>query len=346
MRPTNSQTRGDGTPHDGAPGSHLARRRNSDPRLEAVSGKRRDESGPPTQPSIVPPSPRPPAGMSPRAEAMPLVQLERAAPTLTYTRVFALAAAAFGIGALMVAWSSGRQAVTGVGSTLWFAAVSTLIFSSLMAMLITLSFMRRLRVLADAALRLAHDRSEPPLEAPGRDPLRSLAHSVTKLSERVAELLSELEQCVEEEQARVDELVRERTRALARESEDYRRMLGESKGLLTLDREGRVVAQSAPVETWLGEVPRTGQFWEYFERASAGMGPCFAAAWARAIGAGSATVDLTCMPSSLDVGEQHFALEYKGVLDAEGKLDRVLVLLSDVSIPNPDPATTSRSRDP
>jgi hypothetical protein len=49
------------------------------------------------------------------------------------------------------------------------------------------------------------------------------------------------------------------------------------------------------------------------------------------------------MPTSLVVGERHFALEYKGVSDAQGKLDRVLVLLTDVTIPAPDPATTTRA---
>jgi HAMP domain-containing protein len=268
------------------------------------------------------------------------VQLERTAPTLTYRVVFALAGVALGLGALMITWSSGRQAVTGVGSTLWFVAVSTLIFSSLMAMVITLSFMRRLRVLSDAAFRLAQGKADAPLEPP-RDPITSLALSVTKLSERGTELLRELEQCVEEEQARVDELVRERTRALARESDDYRRMLGDTKGLLTIDREGRVVAQSVALESWLGTPPRAGQFWEYFDRASEGVGARFESAWARAV-AGSGELDLAGMPPSLTVGHRHFVLEYRGVLDGDGKLDRVLVLLSDVTIPEPDPATSSR----
>jgi hypothetical protein len=49
------------------------------------------------------------------------------------------------------------------------------------------------------------------------------------------------------------------------------------------------------------------------------------------------------MPTSLVVGERHLALEYKGVLDEAGKLDRVLVLVTDVTIPAPDPATTTRA---
>jgi hypothetical protein len=268
------------------------------------------------------------------------VLLERSAPTLTYSVVVAFGAIAVGLGALIASWSGARAGGTWFAGTLWFVAVSTLIFSSSMSVAITLSLSRRIRVLADAAWRLAHHRSEPSPEPPKGDALTSLAHSLTKMAERIAIVSSELEQCVEEEQARVDALVRERTRTLARESDDYRRMLGETKGLLTLDREGRVVTHSNVLEGWLGSVPRTAHFWEYFDRASAGAGGPFESAWDRAVTAG-AQAGLDAMPTSLVVGPRHFALEYKWVVDGDGKLDRVLVLLSDVTIPTPDPATTS-----
>jgi hypothetical protein len=336
----------EGAPRDAAPGSHLARRRGSDARLEAVPGKRREESGPPTKPSIAPPSPRPNPRPSTLGDASPLLQLERAAPTLTYNLVIVLATAALGLGGLMAAWSGVRQGGSWLTGTLLFVAVSTLIFSASMAVLITLSFTRRLRVLAESAWRLAQGgKPELPLAPPKGDALTTLAHGVTRMAERIAALTGELEQAVEAEQARVDELVRERVRTLAREAEDYRRMVGESRGLLTLDREGRVVAQSSVLETWLGAMPRSVQFWEYLERSSVGLGPRFETAWARAVQERATAPDLTAMPTSLVVGQRHFALEYKGVLDVEGKLDRVLVLVTDVTIPAPDPATTTRAPD-
>lgn len=335
----NNQASGAISPREAAPGSHLARRRGSDARLEAVTGKRRDESGPPTKPSIAPPSPRPVRVHSPLGDASPLVQLERVPPTLTYGVVFGLAAIALALGALTAIWSSGQRGGHGTAGTLWFVSVTTLVFSSSMAALITLSFMRRLRVLARAAWRLAELKSDAAGEVPDSDALASLARSVTHMAERIAALTAELEQCVEEEQARVDELVRERTRALALEAEDYRRMLGETKGLLTLDREGRVVAQSSMLESWLGSMPRTGQFWEYFERASTGTGAVFEAAWSRAVGARAENAQLSQMPTSLRVGERSFALEYRAVHEPGGKLERVLVVVSDVTIATPDLAT-------
>jgi HAMP domain-containing protein len=272
----------------------------------------------------------------------PLAQLERAAPTLTYNVVIVLAAAALGFGALLAAWSGGRPGGMWSG-TLIFVAVSTLIFSASMAMVITLSFTRRLRVLSEATWRLMQSRSEPPLTPPSGDSLTLLAESVTWMAQRIAELTGELELSVEEEQARVDELVRERARTLAREAEDYRRMVGETKGLLTLDHEARVVAQSSLLDAWIGVLPRSVQFWEYLERAALGTGPRFESAWSRAVQQKAAEPDLTRMPTSLVVGERHLALEYRSVLDSQGKLDRVLVLVTDVSIPAPDPATTTRA---
>jgi len=335
VRSTNSQARGSASPRETAPGSHLARRRGSDARLEAVTGKRRDESGPPTKPSIAPPSPRPIRVRSPLGDASPLVQLERVPPTLTYGVVFGLAAVALALGALTALWSTGQKGSHGLAGTLWFVSVSTLVFSSSMAALITLSFMRRLRVLAQAAWRLAEHKTDSAAEPQGGDAVGTLARSVTHMAERISILLAELEQCVEEEQARVDELVRERTRALALEAEDYRRMLGETKGLLTLDREGRVVAQSSMLESWLGSMPRTGQFWEYFERASAGTGALFEDAWSRAIGARAENAQLSHMPTRLRVGERDFGLEYRAVHEPGGKLDRVLVVVSAVTASDP-----------
>jgi hypothetical protein len=238
----------------------------------------------------------------------------------------------------MTAWWGGRG-VTWLASTLWFLAISTLLFSLSMAFLSTLSFTRRLRALADAAERLAYAKAEP---VPRRDAVTSLAHSLTKISERITRLTSELEQCVEEEQARVDELVRERARGLARESDDLRRVLGESKGLLSIDREGRIVGSVSPaLMGWLGAPPRAAHFWDYFEGASSGSGSKFESAWASVSRDTPGETSLKRLPKSLAVDGRYFSLEYKPVQDAGGNLERVLVLLSDITIPDPEPATPS-----
>jgi hypothetical protein len=338
VRLTDSQEQGLGPGAEGARRAPVGRRRVSDMKLEAVGGKRREESGPPTQPSIAPPKGELQEGSERLGVASPLGQLEGAAPTLTYGIVLALAAVALAVGASLTAWRGGQH-VTWLASTMWFLAISTLLFSLSMALSITYSFARRLRALAHAAERLAYSKSEPaPLVR--RDAVTSLARSVAKMSDRITRLTAELEQCVEEEQARVDELVRERARGLARESDDLRRVLGESKGLLSIDRDGRIVGSVSPALTgWLGTPSRTAYFWEYFERASSGSGSRFESAWASVSRDMPGDASLKGLPKSLAVDGRYFALEYKPVRDAGGNLERVLVLLSDITIPDPDPAT-------
>lgn len=241
----------------------------------------------------------------------------------------------------MTSWWSGQGATSWV-SAFWFLAISALLFCFSMALLITLSFTRRLRALAEAAERLACSSSEGLAPLQHRDAVTSLAHSVAKMSERITRLTSELEQCLEEEQARVDELVRERARGLARESDDLRRVLGDSKGLLSVDRDGRILGSASPALTaWLGSAPRAAHFWDYFERASSGSGSRFESAWVRASRVAPADAALRGLPRSLAAGGRYFALEYKPVQDAGGNIERVLVVLSDITVPEPDPATPS-----
>jgi hypothetical protein len=45
------------------------------------------------------------------------------------------------------------------------------------------------------------------------------------------------------------------------------------------------------------------------------------------------------MPRTLAVGERYLALEYRAVCSAGGELSRVLLVLTDITIPEPDPAT-------
>ncbi len=341
VRQTNSHGNGRESPGDGVPGSHLSLRRAPEARGDAPSAKRRDESAPPTKPSIAPPSNSPirDTRHSALGDVSPLAELERTTPTLTYSLVLALSGAALGLGTLVAAWCGGRPGMTWLTGTLWSLAAGTLFFSSGMAALITLSFTRRLGVLAEVASRLVPPSAEPGAETPRGDVITSLARSIMHMSERMKALLSELERCVEEEQARVDELVRERTRELARESEDLQRVLGESKGLLSFGRDGRVLGQSTAILGWLGSAPRAAKLWDYFEQAAHGAGQRFEAGWGQVLEKLPGEPDFARMPKSLALGDRYLAMDYKAVLGPSGKLERVLLVVSDITIPDPDPAT-------
>jgi hypothetical protein len=343
VRPNNNPAHGRSRAAEVVPGSGRARRRPSESSFEAPSVKRREESPPPTKPSIVPPVPsRAKANQRPISGGSPFAELERAAPTLTYGIVLVLGGVTLGLGGLLAASSSGRGGPTWLSGTLGFCAVGTLIFSLSMAVVITLSFARRLNALALAAERVAQvkaDRLGPHVSG---DAVASLARSLGSLSARVSELTLELERQSEREQGSLDALVRLRTRDLVEENDDLRRALGPSKGLLGVDTRGRIVGHCSPIiSTWLGTVPTDGNCWDYFDRAVRGAGQRFQEAFAALMASTPGELDLQRMPRNLAVGERYLALEYRAVRDLNGAVVRVLVLLSDISIPEPDPATSS-----
>jgi len=323
---------------EAAPGSRLARRRPSNARQDAAgSSRRREESGPPTKPSIAPR----PASESLRDEPAPLGESpfrrwERTGPTLTYSMLLVLGAVALGLGGLLAA-SNGQAG--GFSGAFWPLALSLLTFSLIMAVVIAFSFARRLEALAAEAQRHARVSPDPMPGQSSGDAVAVLACSIGKMSDRIDALSRELERRSEEEQGRVDALVRERTRQLGDELDDLRRLLGPSKAFVSIDGDGKIVGVSSSVEAWLGPQPEQGCFWEYFARSGSGVASRFEAAWRDMLRGVPEEIDLRRMPQSLALGERYFSLEYQAVRSAEGKLDRLLLLLSDITMPSADLAT-------
>lgn len=340
MTATKSQADGRASPLEEVPGSRRARRRPSQPKLDAA---RREESPPPTKPSIVPPSPLP-DGASPRTVAYahsPLGQFEGAAPTLSYSIVVVPLGVALGLGGLVANALDNHGGLTWWKALSWVLAAGTLIFSSSMALVITRSFARRLEALASAAARLLPDDPDLDAEEIGLrkgDAVSALARTLGKLSHRVERLTAELEQASEQEQGRIDQLVRERTRELMRENEDLRRALGDTRGLLSVDADGRIMGPSSPlVRRWFGAPPPSAPFWEYFDRALDGAGARFESVWGEAVREPA----FERLPKSIALGDRYLAIEYRPIQSAAGELERVLLLLTDITIPDPDPMTPS-----
>lgn len=254
--------------------------------------------------------------------------------------VLVLAGAALGFGGLLAA--THRHDTGGSVSSLpWLLAAITLIFSLSMAVVITLSFARRLDALARAARKVAFGRGHAQPDPTERDAIASLAGSLTRLAERLTELTAERERSSEQEQGRLDALVRERTRDLGEENEDLRRVLGDTRGVLSVDPQGKVIGQlsSQLIPKWLGGPPAHDVlFWDYFEQAAPGAGPRFQAAWAE-LARTPGELDVRRLPRTLAVGERYLSVEYRAVRDGSGTLRRMLVVLTDITIPDPDPAT-------
>jgi len=254
--------------------------------------------------------------------------------------VLVIAGAALGFGGLLAS-SGAHDAGAWLYSAPWVLAAVTLIVSLSMAVLITLSFARRLDALAVAARRLTYGRGHPNTDSTRSDAIASLARCLTRMSDRISELNADLERSSEQEQGRLDTLVRERTRDLGEENDDLRRVLGDSKGVFSVDLQGKLIGQaSAVISQWLGPVPHEARFWDYFEPAAPGAGPRFQAAWSELMSKPHG-FDLRRLPRTLAVSERYLAVEYRAVHDALGELRRMLIVLSDITIPEPDPATPS-----
>jgi HAMP domain-containing protein len=269
----------------------------------------------------------------------PLEPFHNPAPTLTYGMVLVIGGAAVGFGGLLVS-ASAREGTPWASGLSWVLAAMTLVFSLSMAVMITLSFARRLSALGEAARKLAYGRATPPADENHQDPIASLARSLSRLAERNRELEGELERSSEQEQGRLDTLVRERIRGLGDENDDLRRVLGESKGVLSVDRHGKLAGQGSPViSKWLGTPPSDARLWDYFERAVPGAGARFESGWQELLRQLPGEVDLRCMPRTLAIGERYLSVDYRVVRTTGGELSRVLVVLTDITIPEPDPAT-------
>jgi len=169
------------------------------------------------------------------------------------------------------------------------------------------------------------------------DPMHLITLCIGKMSDRIEALVREIEQRGEEEQGRVDALVRERTRQLGEEISDLRRLLGPSKAFLSIDAQGNIIGNSSSVvEGWLGPHPEHGHFWDYLDRDGAGVASRFEAAWRDMQRGLPSDIDLRRMPKSLAIGDRYLALEYQAVQSPDGKLERLLVVLSDITVPVPD----------
>jgi hypothetical protein len=312
--------------------------RSGPPSSRSTGTRRREESTPPTKPSIAPPAAA--LEREPERAAVlesPLARFHEPAPSLNYRLVLVIAGVALGFGGLLA--SSHAHDGAGWQSSLpWVAAAITLIFSLSMAVLITLSFARRLEALAVAARKLAFGRAQPE-DAASADAIVSLARCLTRMSERWHELRADQDRASEREQGRLDALVRERTRELSEENEDLRRVLGDSRGMFSVNLQGKLVGQlSSVIAQWLGPAPHQGCFWDYFEQAAPGAGPRFEAVWNEQMQRPQ-DLDLRRLPRTLAVGERYLSVEYRAVRDGNGQLRRVLIVLSDITIPEPDPAT-------
>lgn len=317
------------------PGSRRARRPASDSGLEAVGARAWEESAPPTQPSIAPAASRVALCEPSLAESAPRSHREPRGSSFAYIVVPLVGSSGLGAGGLLAALTVDPSVL---GRMLTSSALGVLGFSSMLAGLIAFWYLRRLSALANAARQLARAGTEGDARLELGDPTTALARYMGEITEARAALSRQIERQRDLERERIEGLVRERTRRLTEENEDLRRLLGPSKTLFSVDAGGRILAcASGGGLSWLGPAPEGVPLWEYLQRDDREIASRFEAAFRDMLRGLPEEMDLRRMPMSVALGERYLALEYQAVQAADGRLERLLVLLTDITVPISNP---------
>jgi len=181
----------------------------------------------------------------------------------------------------------------------------------------------------------AGDLSQSPVPDAGtRDEIGVLAAAFNAMLRQLQTLIAQIRQSAQEEQARLETLVEARTVELAGRNDDMRRVLNNvGQGFVTLDLEGRMSRErSAILETWFGPAPESGLLTDYLARVDRAMGRWFEVCWLSVLdGMLPLPVAIAQLPRRLTSSGRHFEFDYRPLLTAAGELERVVVVLSDVT---------------
>ncbi len=205
-----------------------------------------------------------------------------------------------------------------------------------LALLIAHSFARRLRAIATVAERVAGgDLEQTPADDAGRDEIGSLARSFAAMLQQFKDLFEESRRRAEQQQARLETLVQQRTHELAVRNDDMRRVLENvGQGFLTIDRSARISREhSAILDTWLGPKPNDECLWTWIDRAAPGISETLELAWEQVV-EGSLPLDLCLdqMPKRFRSDQRTYQLSYKPILESSSEFERLLVIVSDITL--------------
>jgi len=204
------------------------------------------------------------------------------------------------------------------------------------AFLIARNLARRLGAIAVAADAVAAgDLAQNPVrEDQARDEIGVLAVAFNAMLRQLQGLIAQIRESARQEQERLETLVHARTAELAGRNADMRQVLNNvGQGFLTLGRDGRISRErSAILETWFGPAPASEAFVDYLATIDAPTAAWFAVAWESVLdGLLPLEVNVGQLPKRLARSGRHFELDYRPLLTEAGELDRVVVVISDVT---------------
>lgn len=216
------------------------------------------------------------------------------------------------------------------------ACLLAVLAGSLGAFLIARSLARRVSAIATVADAVAAgDLSQSPVPDSGaRDEIGVLAGAFNAMLQQLKALIAQIRQSAQEEQARLETLVEARTVELAGRNDDMRRVLNNvGQGFVTLDLDARMSRErSAILETWFGPTPESGLLTDYLAKVDPAMAQWFTVCWQAVLdGMLPLSVAIAQLPRRVVSSGRHFELDYRPLLTAGGELERVVVVVSDVT---------------
>lgn len=214
------------------------------------------------------------------------------------------------------------------------AGLAALLLGIAGASFIAVSLGRRLRAIAGVAESVAGGNlDQKPLETGGPlDEIGSVAVAFNTMLEEIRSLVARIRATAQEEQERLARLVAQRTQELHERHADLKRVLDNvGQGFFTLDREGHMSRErSAVLESWFGPIPESAIFAEVLAEYSPRTGEAFAVGW-ELMNDRILTLELYLdqLPKGISARGRELELEYRPIFGEGGRLERVLVVVSD-----------------
>lgn len=216
------------------------------------------------------------------------------------------------------------------------AGVLALLVGALGAVWIARSLSRRLRAVAEVAEAVAAgDLEQRPVDVGGSgDEIGVMANAFNTMLSQLKALFTQIKRSAQEEQERLEGLVRARTSELDARNDDMRRVLDNvGQGFFTLDAQARLSRErSAVLQEWFGPLSETESFVDVLARVAPASAAWFDVAWQSFFdGVMPLEVSIDQLPKRLTVDGRDLTLTYRPV-DVEGDRPiRVLVVISDVT---------------
>lgn len=215
------------------------------------------------------------------------------------------------------------------------AGLVALFASSVIAWFIGRSLTRRIRRLSGAAAEVAAGNLEQqPIDDPARDEIGHLSRDFNSMLARIRDLIAEMNARAKREEARLEGLVAARTEELDRRNVAIRLLLDSTdQGFLALDLTGCVLGErSRAVDEYFGSVLEGASFAACLGALVPEFRERFEPAWSQVV-EDVLPLELTVdqLPKTIAIGDRHFDLGYRPLLDQNDRLRRMLVIVSDVT---------------